>query len=295
MGDELLLMGKHITNTAEKEQILDLLIATFEDYLRAKQREERLLKEQQEQERQAALKLARQAEELARSNGELEQFATVASHDLQEPLRKVVGFCQLLQQHYQGKLDTEADRLIDRAVEAAQRMRALIADLLAYSRVGKQAQAFAPTNCVAVFDAAVANLQTAIQESGAQVTRSDLPTVWGNATLLGQVFQNLVGNAIKFRRDQPPQIHVAVERQPGDWLFSFRDNGIGIDSRQTERIFEIFQRLHSRQQYPGTGIGLAICKKVVERHGGRISVDSEPGHGSVFSFTIPFHGEDGKG
>ena len=231
--------------------------------------------------------LARQAQELARSNAELEQFARIASHDLQEPLRMVESFTQLLARRYKGKLDADADEFIGYAMEGARRMRRLINDLLEYSRVGTQGKALEPTNCEALFDEAVANLATAIEQNGAVVTRDHLQTVMADASQLTQLFQNLIGNAIKFHGEEPPRVHVSAERSGKEWVFSVEDNGIGIYSNYYNRIFVIFQRLHSRSEYPGTGIGLAICRKIVERHGGRIWVDSELGKGATFYFTIP--------
>lgn len=241
-----------------------------------------------EQSKQAQADLSKKAEELARSNTELERFAYVASHDLQEPLRMVASYTQLLARRYKGKLDSEADEFIAFAVDGATRMQALINALLSYSRIGTKGKAFEPVNCNDVFNAALKNLQLAIEESKAVVTHGSLPTVMGDATQLGQLFQNLIGNAIKFRSDRkPPAIHVSTEQNSKECVFSFRDDGIGIDPQFSERIFIIFQRLHSKEEYPGTGIGLALCKKIVERHGGRIWVESEPGKGATFSFTIP--------
>ena len=225
--------------------------------------------------------------ELARSNAELEQFAYVATHDLQEPLRAVASCVQLLQKRYEGQLDEHAQEFITHAVDGTKRMQTLINDLLAYSRISTHAQEFAATDCEVVLEEALANLMVAISESGAVVTRDPLPTVSGDATQLTQLFQNLIGNALKFRGDPPPKIHVGAALENGDWRFSVADNGIGLESQYFERIFQVFQRLHTRKEYQGTGIGLAICKKVVERHGGRIWAESQPGEGATFCFTIP--------
>jgi PAS domain S-box-containing protein len=225
--------------------------------------------------------------ELARSNAELEQFAYVATHDLQEPLRAVASCVQLLQARYEGQLDERAQEFISHAVDGTKRMETLINDLLAYSRISTHAKPFLPTDCEMVLREALANLTVAIAESGAVVTQDELPTVSGDATQLTQLFQNLIGNAVKFRGERLSRIHVGAVCQNGEWRFSVTDNGIGLEPQYFERVFLVFQRLHTRKKYKGTGIGLAICKKVVERHGGRIWVESQPDRGAAFCFTIP--------
>ncbi|MEI7685717.1 MAG: PAS domain S-box protein [Planctomycetota bacterium] len=237
---------------------------------------------------EAELKIA--FAELQRSNGELEQFAYVASHDLQEPLRAVSGCVQVLQRRYKDKLDSYAEELIGHTVAGAVRMQTLIEDLLAYSRLATRGKEFAPTDCREIVKRALANLDVAIKESGAVIDIDELPTVRGDATQLTQLFQNLISNAMKFRGDAPPAIEVRARRDGAAWLFSVNDRGIGIASEYFDRIFVIFQRLHMRTDYPGTGIGLSVCKKIVERHGGRIWVESEPGKGSTFFFTLSDQG-----
>lgn len=232
-----------------------------------------------------------QRQELVRSNAELQQFAYIASHDLQEPLRMVTSYLQLLERRYKGKLDADADDFIHYAVDGAMRMRTLINDLLSYSRIGTRGQSFELTNCTEAVSCAIANLEVAIAERSAIITCQDLPTVQADPTQLTQLFQNLISNAIKFGHESAPQIGIHASRQEQAWLFSVQDNGIGIDPQYAERIFVIFQRLHNRIDYSGTGIGLAICKKIVERHGGRIWVQSEVGQGATFYFTLPDRGD----
>ena len=225
--------------------------------------------------------------ELKRANTELEQFAYVASHDLREPLRMVASYLQLLEGKCADRLDGDAKEFIGFAVDGAMRMRRLIDDLLSYSRVGTRGGKFERTDAQAVLANVVRDLQSPIDETGAAISHDALPTVFADPSQLGQLFQNLIGNALKFRSDQPPQVHLGATRQDGQWLFSVRDNGIGIEPEFAERIFAIFQRLHGREEYSGTGLGLAICKKIVERHGGRIWVESAAGEGTTFVFTLP--------
>jgi len=238
------------------------------------------------------LELKRQKEELASSNAELEQFAYVASHDLQEPLRMVASYVQLLAKRYKGKLDQDADDFIYYAVDGSQRMQNLINDLLVFSRVGTKGKELKSVDFEVVLHHVLANLQQAIQESDAQITHDPLPTLMADSTQMVQLLQNLVGNAIKFRdANRAPIIHIGVKQQGHEWLFSVHDNGIGFDPKYRDRIFLIFQRLHNKTKYQGTGIGLSICKKIVERHGGKIGVDSEAGHATTFHFTLPDRGE----
>jgi len=237
--------------------------------------------------RQIEARLRRANEELAIRNRELDQFAYVASHDLQEPLRMVTSYCQLLQRRYAGKLDADANEFIGYAVDGATRMQALIQDLLRYSRAGTRGLDARRFPADRALDSALRNLAAAIDEAQARVTREALPEITADETQITQMFQNLVGNAIKFHGTEPPRVHVWATREPGGNAFHVRDNGIGIESRHVERLFTLFQRLHNRHDYPGTGIGLALCKRIAERHGGRIWLASEVGRGTTFSFFLP--------
>jgi light-regulated signal transduction histidine kinase (bacteriophytochrome) len=237
--------------------------------------------------KQAEESLRQRTDELAESNAELEQFAYVASHDLQEPLRMVSSYVQLLKRRYQGKLDQDADEFIGYAADGALRMQGLINDLLAYSRVGTKGKRFEAVDLEAVLAEVLDNLSLAINEKGATITHDPLPTVRGDGRQLTQVFQNLIDNAIKFRREERPRVHISADVEGNEFVCSVRDNGIGIPPEYQGRLFLLFQRLHTRQEYPGTGLGLAICKRLIDRHGGRIWVESTPGEGSTFWFRIP--------
>ncbi|MDT7801354.1 MAG: hypothetical protein QOI78_4787 [Actinomycetota bacterium] len=258
---------------------------------------QRILDEVAELERAHAL-LDRRTHELERSNADLEQFAYVASHDLQEPLRKVASFCQLLQKRYQGLLDERGEQYIEYAVDGAKRMQVLINDLLAFSRVGRNPGEHVVVPAGELVDGALANLEVALSLSGGRVVHDDLPKVSAEPALLTAVFQNLIGNALKFRGEAPAEVRVTADRDGDDWVFSVRDNGIGIEAEYAERIFALFQRLHSRSAYPGTGIGLAMCRRIVEYHGGRIwleteGADSDTETGATFRFTLPSRLERG--
>lgn len=231
--------------------------------------------------------LERAVTDLRRSNEELEQFAYVASHDLQEPLRKIASFCNLLESRYAEKLDDKAGTYLHYIVDGALRMQALVNDLLHYSRVATRGKEFAPTNTAELLQEALSNLEVALAESEASVTYDTLPQLNGDRAQLVRLLQNLVGNSVKYRGDEAPRIHVGVVQVGDEWEFSVQDNGIGIAPEYAERIFVIFQRLHTREEYGGTGIGLAVCKKIVERHGGRIWVESQEGAGATFRFTLP--------
>jgi len=270
-------------------EILRAKVAAFIELFQQKDALQRALARAQE----AESKLTRQAVDLRRSNEELEQFAYVASHDLKEPLRMVTSYVQLLSRRYKGKLDKDADEFIGFAVEGVDRMRALIDDLLKYSRVGTRREPFTLTDCGATLDVVRSNLEVAIAESGARIDVGPLPIIMADGRQLEQLFQNLLANAIKFRGERAPEIQVSAQRcndgHPPGWQFTVRDNGIGLDPRFAEKIFLIFQRLHQRGEYPGTGIGLAVCKKIVAGHGGAIWVESQPGAGATFHFTVADH------
>ena len=226
-------------------------------------------------------------DELTRSNAELEQFAYVSSHDLQEPLRMIASYLQLLERKYKGKLDAKADKYINFSVDGATRMQNLIDDLLAFSRVTTQANELEPTDLESIYTEVLSNLEVLINENNAIIKHDPLPIIISDKTQISQVFQNLINNAIKFRSKDQPKINISVKEEDNQWLFAVQDNGIGIDPKHSVRIFEVFKRLHKKRDYPGTGIGLAICKKIIERHGGSIWVESELGKGSIFYFTLP--------
>jgi PAS domain S-box-containing protein len=238
----------------------------------------------------AAEALERKAKELAASNTELEQFAYAASHDLQEPLRMIAGYTQLLGRRYRGKLDREADEFIQFTIEGAERMGTLIRDLLAYSRAGRTSLTPERVDLGDCVQASLANLRVMLEENAAAVEVSPLPELVGQRAQLIQLFQNLIGNAVKYHGTEPPRVRVSAERRGEDWLFEVRDNGIGIDPQYADQVFDLFRRLHGRGEYSGTGIGLAICKKIVEGQGGRIWVESQPGEGATFQFTLPADG-----
>ncbi len=231
--------------------------------------------------------LAATMADLKRSNEELQQFAYVASHDLQEPLRMVSSYTQLLADRYKGRLDERADKYIEYAVDGAVRMQRLINDLLDFSRVGTRAMPIETTDCNAVLKEALGNLAAMIDEHRAIITHEALPSVHADASQLVLVFQNLISNAVKFHGVDLPNVHVSAQDQGPEWVFSIKDNGLGIDQKYADKIFLLFQRLHTRQEYPGTGMGLAICKRIIQRHGGRLWFESVPGGGSTFFFTIP--------
>ena len=270
----------------EKNQILQQEISTRRAVEKALQEQNLVLQQEISNRQRAESALLKSNQELARSNAELEQFAYVASHDLQAPLATIASYAQLLEKRYKDQLDSKASKFIDNIVHGCTRMQTLIDDLLEYSRVGRSRKPFQLTDCNHAVEQALANLQGAIRETQAVVTYSELPAVMGDISQLVQLFQNLVGNSIKYRHDAPPVVHITACKQEKDWLFSVSDNGIGIATQHQARIFQIFQRLHTQKEYSGTGIGLAICQKIVERHGGYIWVESKPDRGSTFYFTV---------
>jgi light-regulated signal transduction histidine kinase (bacteriophytochrome) len=251
--------------------------------IRAREQAEQKLKTLNEE---LERRVEKRTRDLQRSNQELEQFAYVASHDLKEPVRMVISYLQLIEKRYADKLDDQGRQFLHFAVDGGQRMQTLIMDLLTYARVGSEKKPFQQVDLGAVLGSVIADLQVAITESGATITHDAMPTVTGDPAQLGRVLQNLIANSIKFRGEKAPRIHVSALREGQDWRIGVSDNGIGIEPQYFERIFVIFQRLHGRTEYPGTGIGLAVCKRIVERHGGRIWVESEFGKGTTFYFTI---------
>jgi len=295
---EVIVAGRRRIIPANCRRVLDLLLSTYESAVQknrelaeAQQELKRLNRELEERVAKRTAALVQQADDLSRSNAELERFAHVASHDLQEPLRSIVSFTQLLARRGAGALDARCEHFMGRIVANAGRMQELIRDLLSYSRVNGSHLQLAPTDCGAVLDRAVAVLRGRVEESGGAVSRDRLPEVHGDAAQLRSLFEHLIGNAIRFRGERPPEIHVGAERENGEWRISVRDNGMGFEPQYCERIFGVFQRLHTREKFGGTGIGLAICQRIVERHGGRIWAESEAGEGAIFHFTIP----DGDG
>ncbi|TAE97208.1 MAG: hybrid sensor histidine kinase/response regulator [Oscillatoriales cyanobacterium] len=282
LKEQNVLLQEEITSRLAVEEISNRLAVE-----KALQEQNLLLQQEISNRQRAESALLKSNQELARSNAELEQFAYVASHDLQAPLATIASYAQLLEKRYKDQLDSQAIKFISNIVQGCTRMQTLIDDLLEYSRVGRSQKPFEVTDCNHAVQQAIANLQGAIRNDRAVVTYSELPAVMGDISQLVQLFQNLLGNAIKYRQDAPPAVHITACKQKENWLFSVSDNGIGIAPQHQERIFQIFQRLHTQREYSGTGIGLAICQKIVEGHGGSMWVESEPGQGSTFHFTLP--------
>jgi len=280
---EVTFAGEHFTVTSTREQILSLLLSTYENAVR----QNRDLVQIQLQLEDVNHQLKHTLSELERSNTELQQFAYVVSHDLQAPLRSISGYVEIVHDDYGERLDDEAREMLQGARDNARRMRDLIQDLLTYSRVGSRGEPLRDTSLGKVVDEALANLRISVQEAGATVTVDDLPTLTVDPTQFVQLFQNLIGNAIKFRRDEPPRVHISAHREGDRWAVAVADNGIGMEERHIPQIFEVFQRLHPQGKYPGTGIGLSICKKIVERHHGTIRVQSEVGVGTTFTVVLP--------
>lgn len=287
-----------ITERCQAEEVLQQARRELEQRVDARTAELAVANEQLQQEiaerRQAedALRASERqlralTDRLEQSNRDLQQFAYSASHDLQEPLRMMTSYLRALSSSAGDQLDDRANTFVELALDSARRMQQLIGDLLAFARVGSRRAALEPVDAGALVDRVVADLGGMLEASGGKVTHDPLPCILGDATLLGQLFQNLISNALKFHEHRPPRVHVSARREDGHWRFSVRDNGIGISSEHLQRIFVIFERLHSEEEYPGTGIGLAICKRVVEHHGGRIWADSTPGEGTTFFFTLP--------
>jgi signal transduction histidine kinase len=262
------------------------MVAQIRAFQRLLADREEIVADQEARVRQAMAELAHLNEALEQSNVELQQFASVASHDLQAPLRSIAGFARFLRRDYKGQLDERADDYLERVADGTKRMQQLIDDLLAYSRVELRAAPFQPVSLNEVFDDALTLLKASIEDPGAEVTRDELPTVSGDRAQLSQLVQNLIGNGVKYHGYDPPQVHASAKPNGSNWTIAVRDNGIGVAPEHHEKIFEIFHRLQTQQAYPGTGIGLAICRRIVKRHGGTIWLESQPGKGSAFYFTL---------